>query len=109
MAATGCADGEYPLGPMVVVVKNGEARLSSGALAGSTLTMERAVVNVARWTAAGLGGAWQMASLNPARQLGIEGRVGRVAPGYDADLAAIDARGQVVMTMVGGEIVYRAE
>jgi N-acetylglucosamine-6-phosphate deacetylase len=112
MAATGCADGEYLLGPMKVVVKGGEARLSSGALAGSTLTLERAVWNVARWTAAGLEGAWQIASLNPARQLGLDAlqgsvRLGRLVPGYDADLTAIDNNGQVVLTMVRGEIVYR--
>lgn len=107
MAATGCEDGEYILGPLKVTVEDGEARLDSGALAGSTLTMERAVTNVSRWTDAGLGGAWQMASLNPARQLGIDDRVGRMAPGYDADLTAINAGGQVVMTMVGGQVVYQ--
>ena len=107
MAATGCADGEYLLGPMKAIVRDGVARLASGALAGSTLTMERAVINVARWTDAGLSGAWQMASLNPARQLGIDDRVGRLVPGYDADLTALDANGRVVLTMVGGEIVYR--
>jgi N-acetylglucosamine-6-phosphate deacetylase len=106
MAATGCPDGEYELGPVKVIVRDGEARLPSGALAGSTLTMERAVVNVARWTDAGLGGAWQMASLNPARQLGL-GQFGRLAPGYQADLTAIDAAGQVVLTMVGGEVAYQ--
>jgi N-acetylglucosamine-6-phosphate deacetylase len=108
MAATGCADGEYLLGPMQVFVRNGEARLASGALAGSTLTLDRAVWNVARWTDADLAGAWQMASLNPARQLGLDERLGRLAPGYRADLTAIDAKGNVVLTMVGGEIVYRA-
>jgi N-acetylglucosamine-6-phosphate deacetylase len=113
MAATGCADGEYLLGPVQVIVKGGEARLASGALAGSTLTLERAVWNVARWTEVGLSGAWQMASLNPARQLGLDAlqgsvRVGRLAPGYDADLTAMDADGRVVLTVVGGEIVYRA-
>jgi len=107
ISATGCPDGEYVLGPMKVIVKDGKARVESGALAGSTLTLERAVVNVARWTDVGLGGAWQMASLNPARQVGMAGHVGRVAPGYDADLMAIDARGQVVLTMVGGEVVYQ--
>jgi len=107
ISATGCPDGEYVLGPMKVIVKEGKARVESGALAGSTLTLERAVVNVTRWTDVGLGGAWQMASLNPARQLGMAGHVGRVAPGYDADLMAIDARGQVVLTMVGGEVVYQ--
>jgi N-acetylglucosamine-6-phosphate deacetylase len=106
ISATGCADGAYILGPMKVIVKGGEARVESGALAGSTLTLERAVVNVARWTDVGLGGAWQMASLNPARQLGLDGRLGRLAVGYDADLTALDDRGQVVLTMVGGEVVY---
>jgi N-acetylglucosamine-6-phosphate deacetylase len=106
MAATGCPDGEYDLGPMRAIVRDGEARLPSGALAGSTLTMERALVNVARWTDAGLGGAWQMASLNPARQLGL-GQFGRLAPGYQADLTAIDAAGQVVLTMVDGEVAYQ--
>ncbi len=106
MAATGCEDGEYILGPLRVLVRDGEARLESGALAGSTLTLERAVLNVARWTDAGLGGAWQMASLNPARQLGIGDHVGRVAPGYDGDLMAMTRSGEVVMTMVGGEIVH---
>jgi len=106
MSATGCPDGEYDLGPVKVIVRDGEARLPSGALAGSTLTMERAVVNVARWTDAGLGGAWQMASLNPARQLGL-GQVGRLAPGYQADLTAIDVAGQVVLTVVGGEVAYQ--
>jgi N-acetylglucosamine-6-phosphate deacetylase len=106
MAATGCGDGEFLLGPMTVLVKDGEARLASGSLAGSTLTMDRALTNLARWTDVGLGGAWQMASLNPARQLGIDHRVGRIAPGYDADLTALDADGSVVLTMVRGQLVY---
>ena len=106
MAATGCEDGEYQLGPVQVIVRGGQARLVAGNLAGSTLTMERAVVNAAQWTPAGLHGAWQMASLNPARQLGIDDRVGRIAPGYDADLTALDADGEVAMTMVAGEVVY---
>ena len=89
-------------------VRNGQARLESGILAGSTLTLDRAVANVACWTNVGLGGAWQMASLNPARQLGIDDHVGRIAPGYDADLTAMNDAGQVVMTMVGGKIVYQA-
>ena len=93
---------------MKVYVRNGEARLESGNLAGSILTLEWAVVNVARWTHAGLGGAWQMASLNPARQLGLDGYVGRIAASYDADLTALDAAGQVVFTMVGGQVVYAA-
>jgi N-acetylglucosamine-6-phosphate deacetylase len=129
MAATGCADGKYVLGPVKVVVVDGTARLESGALAGSTVTLDRMVVDVARWTDApwgsagstepagqgliassgrSLGAAWQMASLNSARQLGLDDHLGRIAPGYDADLTAMDASGRVVLTVVGGEIVYRA-
>ena len=108
MSATGCADGEYELGPVKVYVHNGEARLASGALASSTLTMERAVSNVARWTGVGLGEAWHMASLAPARQLGIDDHVGRLAVGCDADLMALDRGGAVKMTVVQGTIVYRA-
>lgn len=89
-------------------VHSGQARLEAGTLAGSTLTLDRAVVNVACWTNVGLGGAWQMASLNPARQLGIDDRVERIAPGYDADLTAMNDARQILMTMVGGEIVYQA-
>jgi N-acetylglucosamine-6-phosphate deacetylase len=107
MAATGCADGEYVLGPMKVIVQEGVARLESGVLAGSTLTLEHAVINVSRWTDVGLGGAWQMASLNPARQLGIANRVGRIAEGYDADLTAIDVSGKVVLTMSRGQVIYQ--
>ena len=50
-----------------------------------------------------------MASLNPARQLGLGDHVGRLVPGYDADLMAVDAEGNVVLTMVGGEIVHLPE
>jgi N-acetylglucosamine-6-phosphate deacetylase len=69
--------------------------------------MERTVRNVAQWTDVGLGGAWQMASLNPARQLGLDYRLGRIAEGYDADLVALDVSGQVVLTVREGEILYR--
>jgi N-acetylglucosamine-6-phosphate deacetylase len=106
MAATGCADGDYVLGPVKVRVQDGVARLESGALAGSTLTLDRAVDNVARWTG-DLGAAWKMASLTPARQLGAADRLGQLAVGHLADLVALDRDGQVVLTMVGGEIVYR--
>ena len=109
MSATGCEDGEYELGPVKVYVRSGEARLSSGALASSTLTMERAVSNVDHWMGVGLGEAWHMASLAPARQLGIDDHVGRLAAGYDADLVALDRSGAVVMTAVQGEVVYRAQ
>ena len=104
MAAAGCQDGSYKLGSVDVFVNNGEARLDTGQLAGSTLTLDRAVLNIAQWTNAGLSGAWQMASLNPARQLGIDSHKGKIAIGYDADLTVLSASGESILTIVAGLI-----
>jgi N-acetylglucosamine-6-phosphate deacetylase len=49
-----------------------------------------------------------MASLSPAAALGLEDRKGRIAPGFDADLVALDEGLEAVLTVVGGEVVYSA-
>ena len=102
IAGAGLPDGEYALGPQRVIVRNGEARTPAGNLAGSTLTLERAVANMVRLAGVSLPAALQMASLNPARVLGLEQHKGRLAPGYDADLVALDADFNVRLTVVGG-------
>lgn len=107
MAGTGMPDGEYTLGGVLVTVREGVARDPQGALAGSTLTMERAAANMAAASGMGLAAALTMASQTPARALGLGDRRGRVAPGYDADLVALDEGLAVALTMVAGEIVYR--
>jgi len=107
MAGTGMPDGEYPLGGVVVTVRDGIARDPDGALAGSTLTMERAVANMAAASGMGLAAALTMATHTPARALGIGERKGRVAPGYDADLVALEEDLTVALTMVAGEVVFR--
>jgi len=88
-AATGMPDGRYRLGTFEVTVSNGVCRNSEGRLAGSTLTLDRAIRNIV-----GLGvplnHAVQMATLNPARLLGVEKRKGAIAPGADADLVLLD-------------------
>jgi len=106
IAGTGLPDGEYTMGPQQVIVRNGEARTPAGNLAGSTLTLERAVANMVRLAGVPLPAALQMATLNPARVLGLERRKGRLAPGYDADMVALDADFHVHLTMVGGQIIY---
>ncbi|RLC56975.1 MAG: N-acetylglucosamine-6-phosphate deacetylase [Chloroflexota bacterium] len=106
IAGAGLPDGEYALGPQRVIVRNGEARTPAGNLAGSTLTLERAVANMVRLAGVSLPAALQMASLNPARVLGLEQHKGRLAPGYDAALAALDADFNVRLTVVGGRVVY---
>ncbi len=107
MRGAGMPDGEYRLGELVVTVKQGEARLPNGALAGSTLTLDRALVNIMAATGLPLTDVLLMATRNPARALGLQARKGSIAEGKDADLIALDNRANVSLTLVGGEIVYR--
>ncbi len=107
LSATDMPDGPYPLGNQWVTVRNGECRDSEGALAGSTLTLERAISNVTRWLNIPLAEALAAASATPALSLGLENRKGTLAPGADADLVFLDQELRVLQTMVGGRIVYR--
>jgi len=108
MRGVGMPDGDYELGGQRVLVRDGVARLPGGALAGSTLTLDRAVHNA--MAAAGLPfcQAVRMASEIPARVLGLHTRTGAIAPGLDADLAVWDQAGRIVLTIVQGRIVYDA-
>jgi N-acetylglucosamine-6-phosphate deacetylase len=109
MRGAGMPDGRYALGGLDVIVEGGEARLPAGNLAGSTLTLERAVANIIAATGLALHEALPMATANPARVLGLAGRAGALAPGHDADLAVLGEGLRVDLTVVGGEVVYRAE
>jgi len=90
MMAAGLADGEYTLGGQKVIVKRQEARLIDGTLAGSTLTLNRAVYNMVHMVGVSLTDAVRMATLNPARVLGLDKRRGSIEVGKDADLVIFD-------------------
>jgi N-acetylglucosamine-6-phosphate deacetylase len=107
MAATGLGDGDYPLGAQVVCVRAGVARTAGGSLAGSLLTMDQAVRNLVQVVGCPLAQAVEMASLTPARSIGVADRKGSLEPGKDADLTLLDEGLHVVMTMVRGQVVYR--
>jgi len=107
MRATGLSDGTYMLGDSEVIVSSGIARLAAGSLAGSTLTLDAAVRNVMAFAGLTLAQALRMATAVPAEALGLAGRKGVLAPGADADVILLDGEAQVVMTMVGGNVVYR--
>jgi len=103
IAATGMPDGNYRLGNFEVSVKDGVARNSEGKLAGSTLTLDRALRNVVA-LGVPLVSALRMLTVLPARRLGVAGKKGIIAVGADADLVALtpDLRIAGVMTRGAG-------
>ncbi len=102
ISATGLPEGDYDFVGRKVIVCDGAARLTSGALAGSILTLDRAVRNITTFTGLGWSEAISMATHVPARIAGISHRKGRIAPGFDADLLALDEHGFVQHVWVRG-------
>src|ERR1700730_2236105 len=84
-SATGMPDGKYQLGTFEVTVSGGICRNAEGKLAGSTLTLDRALRNMVA-LGVPLASALQMLTANPARQIGLGARKGVLAAGADADL-----------------------
>ncbi|OME83879.1 N-acetylglucosamine-6-phosphate deacetylase [Paenibacillus sp. FSL A5-0031] len=110
MAAAGMPEGEYSLGGLAVIVKNGEARLKDGnALAGSCLTMIGAVRFIHEHTNLSLSEISRLASGNAAKQLGISDRTGTITSGKQADLVWIDSQMQVQQTWAQGRSIYEAK
>jgi len=101
ISATGMPDGRYQLGPIEVDVKDGKCT-SNGSLAGSVLTMDRAVRNVTKFSHWSLRDAVRAATLNPARATGLSARHGALTPGAFADFTVLSATGEVLKTIVGG-------
>ena len=106
MRAAGLQDGTYDLGGLKVIVKNSEARLGSGNLAGSTLTMNRAVKNMIEKVGINIKESVKMASLNPARLLGLDKDRGSLTPGKRADIVVLDDNFNVVYTIKKGKVIY---
>lgn len=100
-AATGMPDGIYKLGPFEFTVTGGVCRNAEGKLAGSTLTLDRAVRHMASLKVP-LCQAIQMATLNPARRAGIAEKNGVLAPGADADIVVLTRALEVAGVMTRG-------
>ncbi len=101
MAATGMPDGTYRLGDFPVEVHNGTA-LADGRLAGSVLTMDRAIENVQAYTGCSLETAVRLASTNPAALLGLSG-LGAAAVGQPANFNVFSPEGKRRGTILRGE------
>jgi N-acetylglucosamine-6-phosphate deacetylase len=110
MSAAGMPDGQYTLGTFAVEVSNGRAYaagdLTQGkhTLAGSVLTLDRAVTNLHRFTGASLAIAARLASRNPAAMLGIQ-TFSEVAVGSPANLNVLNAAGERQCTFLYGRAV----
>ncbi len=108
VAALGLPDGEYEMFGVGCVVAAGAVRLqASGQLAGSCLTLDRAVQNLHRWKPElPLIDLLHMASWAPARVVGLDDRRGTIEPGKEADLVLLDRNLQVVSTRRSGVQIY---
>jgi N-acetylglucosamine-6-phosphate deacetylase len=100
ISATGMPEGRYRLGSFEVDVSDGKC-IADGKLAGSVLTMDRAVRNLARFAEWDLPQAVAAASQNPARVARIANK-GILAVGADADFVVLNAEGEVLRTFIGG-------
>jgi N-acetylglucosamine-6-phosphate deacetylase len=100
-SATGMPDGKYMLGGLEVTVSGGVCRSAEGRLAGSTLTLDRALRNIVN-LGVPLADAVRMLTLNPATLLGIEFKKGALRTGADADIVLLDERLELARVWVRG-------
>jgi N-acetylglucosamine-6-phosphate deacetylase len=104
MAATGMPDGPYKLGGMDVEVSHGRCTIAGApnTLAGSVLTMDKAIENFAAFTGAGLKATAHCASRNPARLMGVDTRWGMLDLGREANLVALSPEGRLLQSYRNG-------
>ncbi len=107
MEAKYLEDGQYELGGNPVYVKDGTARLIDGTLAGSILKMNDAIRNAKDVFSISLTDAIDMATINPARNLKVDDRLGSIKVGKEANFVVLDENVNVYQTFVHGECVYR--
>jgi N-acetylglucosamine-6-phosphate deacetylase len=101
MSAAGMPDGEYQLGGFAVQVANGRAT-ARGVLAGSVLTLDRALSNFLEFTGAELEHGLRLLTANPASMTGFLDEAGALAVGRKANLVAVDGAGRLVASFVDG-------
>src|SRR5256885_10401163 len=105
LSATGMPDGKYMLGGMEVTVNGGICRNAEGRLAGSTLTLDRALRNIVK-LGVPVADAVRMLTLNPATLLGIEFKKGALRTGADADIVLLDDSLEIARVWARGTLVH---
>jgi N-acetylglucosamine-6-phosphate deacetylase len=99
--------GHYNIAGREVISDGMSVRLADGTLAGSAATMDHLVRVMAGLPGVTLRDAVEMASLTPARAIGIDDHAGSIRAGAPADLVVLDSAHRVKLTVVGGQIAYR--
>lgn len=105
--AGGLDEGEYSLGGQKVIVKDNQARLESGNLAGSVMPLNKMVYNFMNNTNLDINKVIKFASINPAKSIKIDDRKGSLEIGKDADIAIFDEKLNCYMSINNGEIIYK--
>lgn len=107
MEATGCPDGDYSISGLPVKVINGKAVNSEGALAGSTLTLFKGLVNFIKFTDASVEDAICAATINPAKMIKADDMCGSLRVGLRCDMIVIDSPENLNMLAVyaGAQLV----
>ena len=90
LRACGLGDGEYELGGQQFFVKGNRATIANGSLAGSVSDVMACMRTAVRTMGIPLTSAVKAATVNPARALGLDGKLGAIAPGYQADAVVLD-------------------
>lgn len=103
LSAACLGDGNFTLGGQKVIVKSGVARIETGSLAGSIITIKDAVRNMVQKVGIDICSVLKMATANPAKIVGAASFKGYIKEGYDADLNLLDDNLDIAMTMVMGK------
>ncbi len=107
-AAAGMPDGSYRLGDREVRLESGEVRLADGTLAGSALTLDRALRNVIQFANLSLEEALTLVTANPAQVLGLDGELGTLTVGARADLVLLNPNLTVSGAVRGGVLASQS-
>lgn len=107
ISALGKDPGTYKMGEMTVTVTGETCRLADGTLAGSILSLDKALRNLLSFTGCSLADAVRTVTSTPAAVLRIADQKGQIAPGFDADLVLLNRNHRVVATLVRGEIAFQ--
>ena len=108
LAGLGMPPGRYMLGGLEYISDGTCGRLPDGTLSGSLLPLNKALRNLVEKAGLDPSTAVRLATVNPARAIGVEERFGRIEVGRVADLVVVDEEWEVETTLVSGELAYQA-